>query len=467
VKFKSAGVRLWATYYGGSEVDNGYSCATDAIGNVYLAGTTTSTNNIASGGHQNTLGGRGDAFLVKFNSSGVRQWATYYGGSDVDIGSSCATDGDGNVYMAGETWSRSGIAYGGHQDTFYNDENSFLGNNSFLVKYNGAGVRQWATYYALGPPGGDVSCAADVSGNVYLAGSTGSTDNIALAGHQNISGGQSDAYLVQFNSAGVRQWATYYGGEKEDVGNSCVVDNNGNVYLIGKTNSFNNIAYNGHQNTYDSLEVYNSFLVKFDNSISYKLVEFACGSYYWAAKKKTYTTSNFTDTIKRTNLFGFDKIVTLNLTIFKKPNPTIVKTGYELSTQSYNTYQWLKNGTNISWEVQQSYTVSSDGSYQVEVTDTNNCKGISASLNVIVSSLNKVNKDYFKIYPNPSEKMLHIETNESGNWQASITDMKGSQINQIQFNKTTQLDISSYAPGVYYIQLTSKEEVLNYKFIKK
>jgi hypothetical protein len=71
------------------------------------------------------------------------------------------------------------------------------------------------------------------------------------------------------------------------------------------------------------------------------------------------------------------------------------------------------------------------------------------------------------IYPNPSEKLLNIETSEPEEWNAIITDSKGAQINQIQFQKSTQLDINNYAPGVYYIQLTSKEEVLNYKFIKK
>ena len=59
------------------------SCATDASGNVYLAGDTNSTTGIATtGAHQTTYGGGYyDAFLVKFNSSGVRQWGTYYGGT--------------------------------------------------------------------------------------------------------------------------------------------------------------------------------------------------------------------------------------------------------------------------------------------------------------------------------------------------------------------------------------------------
>jgi hypothetical protein len=193
----------------------------------------------------------------------------------------------------------------------------------------------------------------------------------------------------------------------------------------------------------------------------------ACGSYYWAIKNKTYTISNNSDTVKLINAAGCDSIVTLSLTIYPNPIPTIIKTGNVLSTQYYNSYQWLLNGVNIIGATTQSYTVVVSGNYQVVVTDTNNCSGASSIGAVILSSLNEAGKDYFKIYPNPSEKMLHIETNASGNWQAIITDVKGSQINQIHFNKSTQLDISNYSPGVYYIQLTGKENVLNYKFMKK
>ncbi|MBX3165405.1 MAG: SBBP repeat-containing protein, partial [Bacteroidetes bacterium] len=261
VKFNSSGVRQWATYYGGSGAgsDNGYSCATDGSGNIYLAGYTNSTAGIASGGHQNTFGGGlQDAFLVKFDGSGVRQWATYYGGSGSDEGFSCATDGSGNVYLAGYTQSTVGIASGGHQNT--------IGGavDAFLVKFNGNGVRQWATYYGGSGVNRGHSCATDGSGNVYLAGYTDSNAGIASGGHQNTHGGGNDAFLVKFAGSGVRQWATYYGGSGGDYGYSCATDGSGNVYLTGYTGSNAGIASGGHQNTHGGGD--DAFLVKFNGS---------------------------------------------------------------------------------------------------------------------------------------------------------------------------------------------------------
>ena len=135
MKFNSAGVRQWGTYYGGNDVDNGNYCATDATGNVYLSGTTSSSVTAIStiGSHQSTYGGNGDAFLVKFNSSGGRQWGTYYGGVGGDNGNSCATDATGNVYLVGTTNSSlTAIAtLGSHQSTYGGGT-----NDAFLVKFN-------------------------------------------------------------------------------------------------------------------------------------------------------------------------------------------------------------------------------------------------------------------------------------------------------------------------------------------
>ena len=163
--------RLWGTYYGDAVFDQDHSCATDATGNVYLAGYTNSNTGtiIATvGAHQAVYGGFNsqDAFLVKFNSNGVRQWGTYYGGTGTDLGLCCATDATGNVYLTGRTSSNGNaiIATAGAHQTVLGG-----GQDAFLVKFNSSGVRQWGTYY--GGSGGDrgTSCFTDASGNMYMA----------------------------------------------------------------------------------------------------------------------------------------------------------------------------------------------------------------------------------------------------------------------------------------------------------
>ena len=269
VKFNSGGVRQWGTYYGNS-YEAGYSTSTDALGNVFLAGGTTSSSGIAFGGHQNIYGGGinvlnggGDAFLVKFNSAGVRQWGTYYGGSGDERGNSICTDASGNVYLAGSTSSSSGIAFGGHQNSYGGGAIGLWGD-AFLVKFNSAGVRQWGTYYGGSGLDEGFSTATDNAGNVFLCGTTQSLNSIASQGHQNSLIGPNDAFIVQFNSSGVRQWATYYGGNDLDWGRATTTDGSGNVYLAGYTYSTTSIAYIGHQNTLGS-GTSDAFLVKFNN----------------------------------------------------------------------------------------------------------------------------------------------------------------------------------------------------------
>ncbi len=257
VKFNSSGVRLWGTYYGGSNDDGVWECAIDGSNNVYVAGWSYSSDNIASGGHQNTLGGDADAMLVKFNSSGVLQWATYYGGTGQDFAVGCATAPDGSVYMTGETNSANNIASGGHQNAFGGS------TDAFLVKFNAMGVRQWGTYYGGSGAEQGTGCAADALGNVYLTGFTGSTSAIADGGHQNtFGGGSEDAFLVKFNSSGVRQWGTYYGGAGTDRGVNVAVDPDQNIVVAGASTTPTGLASGGHQNVNNGS--WDALLVKFD-----------------------------------------------------------------------------------------------------------------------------------------------------------------------------------------------------------
>ncbi|MBX2902997.1 MAG: gliding motility-associated C-terminal domain-containing protein [Chitinophagales bacterium] len=269
-KFNTNGQRIWATYYGGSLVDRGKSCGVDASGNVYLMGVTQSDNAIASAGaYQATRGGLTDVFIAKFNNSGVRQWGTYYGGTNNDDGKSAVVDATGNIYVCGNaSYTSAAIASAGaHQVGFAGG----LGQDCFLAKFSTTGQRVWGTYYggnADDRPGG---CAVDAQGNVYLCGVTSSGNAIATAGtHQNVLNNQGDAFIVKFNSNGVRQWGTYYGGTLEDRGISCGADGNGNAYLLGRTNSTSLIATVGtHQSNFAG--DYDAFVVKLNGANGQRL----------------------------------------------------------------------------------------------------------------------------------------------------------------------------------------------------
>ena len=109
----------------------GYGVATDGSGNVFITGWTYSTSAIATtGAYQTSFGGTRDAFLAKFNSSGAIQWATYYGGSNGEFGFGVATDGSGNVFITGSTSSTSAIATSGAYQTTLGSS-----QNAFLAKF--------------------------------------------------------------------------------------------------------------------------------------------------------------------------------------------------------------------------------------------------------------------------------------------------------------------------------------------
>ena len=265
------GVRLWGTYYGGDQPDVGWGIACDASANVYQAGyaVTQGGTVIATAGAHQVIHGNGyeNAFLAKFNTNGVRQWATYYGGSVRDLGMFCSVDQNNDVYMSGHTLSNNpGVIAtpGSHQQNAGGDW------DGYLVKFNSSGVRQWGTYYGGPTIEFGVSCAAakDGSGDVYLCGKTQQTGGTVIAtpgSFQSAFGGQEDAYLVKFNSSGVRQWGTYYGLEGTDQGNHVATDAQGYIYLLGNTSSTAGIATPGAFQTNYVFD-FDAYIAKFNNS---------------------------------------------------------------------------------------------------------------------------------------------------------------------------------------------------------
>jgi hypothetical protein len=282
VKYNSSGTAQWATSIGSvSPSESGNSIATDGDGNVYVVGQingTVSINNFISGGGGGaitlalygtlaTTGGT-DAFIVKYNSSGTAQWATTVGSSAADTGRSIAVDTNGFVYITGQY---SGIATirdfssggGGGAITLtpYGTLTSAGGTDAFIVKYSSSGSAQWAT--SIGSISADIgySVATDGHGSIYVAGQYASEATIRNFGSGGgggainltpygklTSAGNTDAFLVKYNSSGIAQWATSIGSTSADVGFSVATDGHGFVYVTGQiiaTATINNFISGG------------------------------------------------------------------------------------------------------------------------------------------------------------------------------------------------------------------------------
>jgi hypothetical protein len=267
-RFNAFGQRMWGTFYGSFSDEMELKLDVyQADGSVYLCGTTSSMHSVSPllyspGAHQTTFGGVFDAFLAKFDSSGQRLWATYYGGTSNDQAHGVVVNQqDGSVYLSGSTSSWNGIATPGAHQT------APSGNPcGFLVKFSSSGSRLWGTY--VGAPSGPVSPRSisinNNTGSVYISGNVGFCNGFATSGaFQSSHAGGMDTFIVKFSSSGQRLWATCFGGSADDFGYSIAIDNSTrSIYLAGETNSNTGITtQNGHQPTKGIVP--SPFLVKF------------------------------------------------------------------------------------------------------------------------------------------------------------------------------------------------------------
>lgn len=264
VKFDTSGTRQWGTYVGGLNEDRAYDCKVDGLGSVYLSGRTQGLPvGATTGGHQPFFGGFVDAFLQKYDSNGNLTWGTYYGGPDLDTWGFCAVDDD-HVYLAGTTLSDTGIATPGAYQTIATSPGNF-DDDAFLIQFEHTGERNWGTY--LGGMAGDAlnGVATDGNGSVLITGWSRSTSGMASSGsYDTIHEGVEDGFLAKFTSTGALHWSTYYGGPGNDVGKGCVAMGGDVVYMIGYTYSSTQIASPGaHDTTFDGGQG-DGFIIKFD-----------------------------------------------------------------------------------------------------------------------------------------------------------------------------------------------------------
>jgi hypothetical protein len=292
----------YSSYFGGSENDELTSFVFVEPNIVYLAGTTSSNDIPGVNGYQDTNAGGTDCFVMKIDiDTDTVIYSTYVGGSGGDLLYGIRVDDDGNLYATGHTTSpdfptvnpfqteirgvamgdafvfklnptgdaliystyfgtfggtdkgasidfdEAGNAYvlgyimGGIIDLVNPFDDTRVLEECFLLKFNSTGNGlDCSSYYGGSENEKPITISLDDNGNVYLFGSTESDDLPGLSGYDTSHNGAWDCFVTKINSTLTGiEYSTYIGGSGIDETSCAVVDSSGTVYVTGYTSSSN------------------------------------------------------------------------------------------------------------------------------------------------------------------------------------------------------------------------------------
>jgi hypothetical protein len=260
----SAQAPNWSMAVAGLSTHDNYgsSLGKDDAGNTYVLGVFE--NDINLGGTVLHSISDLDIFLAKYNVSGTLAWATRIGGpgsngNTLSVGPGMAVDHDGTIYITGR--ANYYLAAG-------NDTTTMPGYNIFYAKFNTNGQKIWIKYTAC-PSQKDAGqkIVLDNVGHFFVTGVWGEEVSIPatmnFGNDQLVSKGNLDMFVAKLDTNGNYIWARSAGGIWDEYGQGIAVDNSGNVFVTGSTQS-PAMHFGG-----DSVITYtlqSAFIAKYDNN---------------------------------------------------------------------------------------------------------------------------------------------------------------------------------------------------------
>lgn len=208
-RYDGAGNQLWILQFGTNTFDHALAAAPDGSGGVYIGGMTGGS----LGG--SNMGNSPDAWLARYDSGGTQLWIRQLGTNGIDEVSTAASDGLGGVYVSGITSESLGAPNVGGYDVW-------------LARYDGIGNQLWVRQIGTSATDFGEAIAPDLSGGVYVSGSTSGS----LGGS---SAGGADVWLARYDGAGNQLWITQLGTSGSDFAYAAAPDGSGGMYVSGYT----------------------------------------------------------------------------------------------------------------------------------------------------------------------------------------------------------------------------------------
>jgi predicted secreted protein len=199
IKTDTNGNEQWNKTYGGALDDLAMSVEQTSDGGYIVAAFTTSYG-----------AGSYDAWLIKTDEYGNKEWEKFFGGDDFDEADSVHQTSDGGYILAGHT-------------------NSFgVGSfDAWLIRTDVNGVEQWNKTYGGSGDDGNTSVQLTSDGGYILAVTTSS-----------YGAGSYDAWLIKTDADGNKAWDKTFGGSGYDCANAVNQTSDGGYILAGETGSY-------------------------------------------------------------------------------------------------------------------------------------------------------------------------------------------------------------------------------------
>ncbi len=458
IKYNAAGEQQWEKRFignGGAASDDAYSIGLDASGNVYVGGTSHG-------------GGTGlDIMIIKYSNSGSLIWEVRYTNAEArdDEIIKMIVDAAGNIYIGGSS------SYVATQKDFV------------TLKYNSAGQLQWAKTYNNSGNNNDYlsNIAVDASGNVYVTGSS------------YVPGNNSDFVTVKYNSAGVQQYAFTLNAGGDDISTEIAIDPSGNAYISGYTDAygtgFDYLTYSlNPAGSYRWLQRYNGGGSAEDRPQG--IITDQAGNVYVTGFSNQgatgmdlltikYNSAGAEQWVRPLNVGGDDRAYDMTMdaagNIFLAGKTTAYGTSDDFLSCSYSSngdFRWLMAYNNSAANGNDYATrIITDAAGNVYVTGASNGAGNDyvtikySSITGIQSNNNQIPLNYSlkQNYPNPFNPSTKIEFSlpADGNVKLSVYDISGREIQNLVDNYlnagTYSIDFnaSELSTGTYFYRLTS------------
>ncbi|MBA3044846.1 MAG: SBBP repeat-containing protein [Candidatus Thermoplasmatota archaeon] len=290
---------VYSTFLGDVSEDCGNAITVDGQGNAYITGYTSSIGfpTTPDALDRTYNGDTYDSFVTKIGSMGnTLVYSTFLGGDRVDIGNDITVDESGYVYVTGVTSptpppgppeSRSETRAGTF--SFPTTPGAFTWGNGlsdiFVTKFSQSGSSLvYST--AFGTDDYEISngIAIDRWGYAYITGYTRSANYPTTSGAvDRFYGGSLDAFVTKLAPTGRSlAYSTYLGGSSSEVGHSIAVNEWGNAYVTGYTNSLDfpttHGAYDNSQNGW--ADVFVTSLDRYGGSLIYSTFIGGAGNEY-------------------------------------------------------------------------------------------------------------------------------------------------------------------------------------------